>query len=302
MPVPSQPEISVIVPLHNEEECVAGLFREIHVVMDTVGRPYEILAVDDGSEDQTAAFLSQLPSVTVLRHPYNKGNGAAVKTGIRRARGRLLVLLDGDGQHDPRDIPRLLAHADTYELVIGSRMGKGTQSGPRYLANWFYNRLATYVSGQQVLDLTSGFRVAHREYMVWLLPLLPNGFSYPSTSTLAFIRSGLSVTFVPITVQKRQGTSKLSPWRDGPRFVLTILKTTALFSPLKVFTPASVASVAIGIGHALYKILVLEARYTNLSILFITTGVLIFFIGLVSEQIAMLRFERFSQERDLDER
>lgn len=208
----------------------------------------------------------------------------------------------GDGQHDPHDIPRLLAHADTYELVIGSRMGKGRQSGPRYLANWFYNWLATYVSGQKVWDLTSGFRVAHREHLARFLPLLPNGFSYPSTSTLAFIRSGLSVTFVPISVQKRQGTSKLSPLRDGPRFVLTIIKTTALFNPLKVFTPASLLSIAIGLGHALYKILVLDTRYTNLSILFLTTGILIFFIGLVSEQIAMLRFERFTQDRDLDER
>lgn len=291
-----QPEISVIVPVYNEKEAVSGLFHEIREVMETIGRSYEILAIDDGSDDGTSAKLSTLTFVRTLVHPYNKGNGASVKRGIRNATGRLLVLMDGDAQHDPKDIPALLKYAETNELVVGSRAEGGSQSRARRMANLFFNWLASYVSGQKVLDLTSGFRVAHRNKIARFLPLFPNGFSYPATSTLAFIKSGFSVNFVPVTMRKRTGQSKIAPVRDGLRFFLIILKTTVLFSPLKVFTPVSMASIALGISHALYKIVLLKARYTNLSILLLTTGILIFFIGLVSEQIALLRFERIDQD------
>jgi hypothetical protein len=194
----AQPQISVIVPVWNEVNTITDLCRDIRAVLETIGQPYEILAIDDGSQDGTRERLLALPFVRTCVHPYNKGNGAAVKTGIRQATGRLLVLLDGDGQHDPKDIPHLLAHAETHELVIGSRPAGAAQSYLRRGANWFYNWLATYVSGQRVVDLTSGFRVVHREVLAQFVPLLPNGFSYPATSTLACIKSGYSVTFVPL--------------------------------------------------------------------------------------------------------
>jgi glycosyltransferase involved in cell wall biosynthesis len=293
----TQPQISVIVPVWNEVDTITGLFQDIRAVLETIGQPYEILAIDDGSQDGTQEKLLALPFVRTCVHPYNKGNGAAVKTGLRQATGRLLVLMDGDGQHDPKDIPHLLAYAETHELVIGSRPSGTAQPYLRRSANRFYNWLATYVSGQRVVDLTSGFRVAHREVLTQFVPLLPNGFSYPATSTLACIKSGFSVAFVPISLRPRTGQSKIAPLRDPWRFVLIIVKTTAFFSPLKIFTPISVASIALGLLHALYKILVLQQRYTILSILFILTGVLIFCIGLVSEQIAMLRFEQINRER-----
>ena len=292
-----RPELSVIVPLYNEAATVAGLFEEIREVMDSVGRSYEMLAVDDGSADGTAAALATLPFVRTLTHPYSKGNGAAVKTGLRHAVGRWVVLLDGDGQHDPKDIPALLKWTDTHELVVGSRTWGSPQSWARRLANRFYNALASYVAGHRVEDLTSGFRVARREVLARFLPLLPNGFSYPATSTLAFLKSGFSVSFVQVTMRARVGQSKVAPLRDGVGVFLLIVKTTALFSPLRVFTPVSLASLGLGVLHALYKMLLLDARYTMLSVLFVTTGVLIFFIGLVSEQIAMLRFEQIQEDR-----
>jgi len=290
-------DISVLVPVYNEVQNVTALFQDLHEVMKSTGCSHEILAIDDGSRDGTSAELSRLAFVRTITHPYNKGNGASVKTGIRHAMGRLVVLMDGDGQHDPKEIPKLLASADTHELVVGSRMDGSSQSVLRRLANRIFNRLATYVSGQRIVDLTSGFRIAHREKIARFLPLFPNGFSYPATSTLAFIKSGLSVAFVPVTMRRRSGTSKIAPLRDGLSFFMIIIKTTALFSPLKVFTPLSVVSIALGLLHAFYKIVLLDLRYTQLSVLLITTGVLIFLIGLVSEQIAMLRFERINQDR-----
>jgi glycosyltransferase involved in cell wall biosynthesis len=295
---PDRPEISVVLPVYNEALNIGRLLAEVHGVMEEIGRSFEIIAVDDGSEDGTADVLAEIDYVRTITSPYNKGNGATVKAGIRNARGRLIILMDGDGQHDPKSIPELLAKAPNYELVIGSRADGTAQALHRRLANLFYNKLASYVSGHKVEDLTSGFRVAHRDKIARFIPLFPNGFSYPATSTLAFLRSGFSVVFVPVTMRKREGKSKskISLPRDGLRFVLIVIKTISLFNPLRIFLPASALCIAFGIGHAAFKIIVWGTRYTNLSILFISTGVLIFFIGLVSEQIAMLRFERTEQD------
>jgi len=292
----ARPEISVVLPVYNEVLNVRRLLAEVHGVMEDLGRTYEIIVVNDGSDDGTADLLAEVDYARTITSPYNKGNGASVKAGIREAHGRIIILMDGDGQHDPEYIPEMLEKSKDYELVIGSR-GDGTvQSLHRRFANLFYNRLASYVSGHRVDDLTSGFRVAHRDKIARFLPLFPNGFSYPATSTLAFLRSGFSVAFMPVAMRKRAGKSKISLPRDGVRFVLIVVKTIALFNPLRIFLPASALCVAFGVGHALFKIFVQGTRYTNLSILFVSTGVLIFFIGLVSEQIAMLRFERTEQD------
>ncbi len=293
---PNRPEISVVLPVYNEALNIRRLLAEVHGVMEDLGRTYEIIAVDDGSDDGTADLLAEIDYVRTITSPYNKGNGASVKAGIRNAQGRLIILMDGDGQHDPKSIPELLEKSQNYELVIGSRSDGKAQAMHRRLANLFYNKLASYVSGHKVEDLTSGFRVAHRDKIARFIPLFPNGFSYPATSTLAFLRSGFSVAFVPVAMRKRAGKSKISLPRDGIRFVLIVIKTIALFNPLRIFLPASALCVAFGVGHAFFKIFVQGTRYTNLSILFVSTGVLIFFIGLVSEQIAMLRFERTEQD------
>jgi glycosyltransferase involved in cell wall biosynthesis len=291
-----RPEISVVLPIYNEALNIRRMLAEVHGVMEEIGCSYEIIAVDDGSDDGTADILAEVDYARTITSPYNKGNGATVKTGIRHARGRLIILMDGDGQHDPESIPELLEKAERYELVIGARTDGSAQAPHRRFANLFYNWLASYVSGHKVEDLTSGFRVAHRDKIARFLPLFPNGFSYPATSTLAFLRSGFSVAFVPVSMRRRAGKSKISLPKDGIRFVLIVIKTTALFNPLRIFLPASALCIFFGVGHAAFKILVQGTRYTNLSILFVSTGVLIFFIGLVSEQIAMLRFERTEQD------
>jgi glycosyltransferase involved in cell wall biosynthesis len=292
----ARPEISVVLPVYNEALNIRRLLVEVRGVMDEIGRSYEIIAVDDGSDDGTADLLAEVDYVRTITSPYNKGNGATVKTGIRHARGRLIILMDGDGQHDPKSIPSLLEKTADYELVIGARTDGKAQALHRRLANLVYNRLASYVSGHKVEDLTSGFRISHRDKIARFIPLFPNGFSYPATSTLAFLRSGFSVAFVPVSMRRREGKSKISLSRDGIRFVLIVIKTISLFNPLRIFLPASAVCIAFGIGHAAFKIFIQATRYTNLSILFVSTGVLIFFIGLVSEQIAMLRFERTEQD------
>jgi len=286
------PEVSVVVPLYDEEQAVAELLSRIHEALSATGKSFEILAVNDGSGDRTGEILASLPFVRTIAHPYNKGNGAAIKSGIRAARGRLVVLLDGDGQHDPEDLPRLLERCGEYDLVIGSRKGSSPQSRSRRFANWIYNRVASYVAEHRIEDLTSGFRAARRDLLLRYLSLLPNRFSYPTTTTLAFIRSGYSVGFVPVTTRRRAGKSKIRPLRDGLRFFLVILKITALFSPLRVFVPLSLACVAVGLLYGLFKILVLHTPYSPITVFFVTTGVLVFCIGLLSEQITMIRFER----------
>lgn len=283
------PEVSVVLPAHNE----AG---RVGTVVEAIRRRYpeaEILVVDDASTDATADE-ARAAGATVLRHPYNKGNGAAVKTGLRRARGRLIVLMDADGQHDPDDIPRLLALLPEYDLVIGARHPASQSSLLRRLGNGFFNALATYLTGRPIPDLTSGFRAARREVLLEFLHLLPNGYSYPTTTTLAFLKAGYSVAFVPIYSARREGgKSGIRLFRDGIRFVLIILRIATLFSPLKVFLPASAGLFLLSCLSAGYTIFT-EGRLhiPNSAVLLFTMSVIVFLIGLVSEQIALLRFER----------
>lgn len=284
------PELSVVLPAHNE----AG---RVGAVVEAIRRRYpqaEILVVDDASTDATADE-ARAAGATVLRHPYNKGNGAAVKTGLRQAHGRQIVLMDADGQHDPDDIPRLLEPLSEYDLVIGARLPASQSSFLRRLGNGFFNALATYLTGRPIPDLTSGFRAARREALLEFLHLLPNGYSYPTTTTLAFLKAGYSVTFVPIRSSRREGgKSGIRLIRDGIRFVLIILRIATLFSPLKVFLPVSAGLFLLSCLSAGYTIFA-EGRLhiPNSAVLLFTMSVIVFLIGLVSEQIAMLRFERW---------
>jgi glycosyltransferase involved in cell wall biosynthesis len=294
------PEVSIIIPAYREEKGISAVVKRVRRVMDALDRHYEIIVVDDGSDDETAKKAKQAGAM-VISHPYNIGNGAAVKTGIRKARGKTLVMLDGDGQHAPEDIPRLLEKLGAYDMVVGARTGKSETFFGRTIANSIYNLFATYVCKRKIEDLTSGFRAVKTEIARHLVSLLPNTFSYPTTITLAVIRSGYSLTYVPIKTAHRVGKSKIKPLQDGPRFFLIILKIATLFSPMRVFLPVSFLMFFLGLGYGLFKIFVLEQRYGPTSAMLMTVAVVVFMVGLVSEQVAQLRFDRVEPRVDRTE-
>ncbi len=285
-------EISVVLPVFNEAQNLGRLLDRLQ----SLELPdSEVIVVDDGSTDGSGE-IAEKRGVRLVRHPYTIGNGAAIKSGIRAARGRLLVLMDGDGQHQPEEIPALLAEAHRYDMVVGAR-GKGSMLRfHRTAANLLYNVLASYVTRFKVEDLTSGFRVVSREDAVRFIDLLPNTFSYPSTLTLAFLRSGLTIKYVPIQTLYRSGQSKISLITDGIRFLLIITRITTLFSPFRVFLPVSVFFFTSGIGNYLYTYIT-QNRFTNMTVFLLTTAVIIFMLGLISEQIALLRMESRSTFR-----
>jgi glycosyltransferase involved in cell wall biosynthesis len=287
----SKPYISIVIPAYNEAEVVGRIVAQIHNILQTQGETYEIIVIDDGSEDKTSLIADQA-GAKVLKHPYNIGNGAAVKTGIRHAEGNVIVMLDGDGQHDPADIPRLLANIGPYDMVVGARTSDSETGIHRDLANKLYNLLATYVCGKKIEDLTSGFRAIKADIARSFVYLLPNKFSYPTTITLAVVRSGHSLAYIPINTSRRVGKSKIKLLQDGSRFLLIILKIATFFSPLKVFVPASIFMFLLGFGYGLFKVVVLGARYGPTSAMLMTMSILVFLVGLVSEQIAHLRFDR----------
>ncbi len=282
-----QLEVSIILPVLNEAQNLGPLLDRLHALELADA---EVIVVDDGSTDETLA-VAKKKKARVVRHPYNIGNGAAVKSGIRAAKGKWIVLMDGDGQHRPEDLPALLEESPHYHMVVGAR-GKGSKLRfHRYAANLLYNAFASYVTKFKVKDLTSGFRVLRRKDALQFIDLLPNTFSYPSTLTLAFLRSGLTVKYVPIQTLYRSGQSKISLVSDGIRFLLIIAKIATLFSPFRVFVPVSVFFFLSGVGNYLYTYFT-YGRFTNMSVFLLTASVIIFMLGLVSEQIALLRMER----------
>ncbi len=282
----TDPEVSVVIPAYNEEPAIAETISKIK----RLHPDFEILVVDDGSSDATAQKAKDAGAV-VIRHPYNIGNGAAVKTGIRHAKGRYVVLMDGDGQHRPEDIKRIISHLGTYDLVVGARDGKGQASIGRRIANWCYNKMASYVGKFPIRDLTSGFRAFETATVRRYLYLFPNTFSYPTTSTLAYLRSGLTIKYVPIKVMKRKGKSKISILRDGTRFVLIILRIATLYSPLRVFLPISLFFFTVGTMYYGYTYTFYN-RFTNMSALLLSVSVMVFLLGLISEQITQMRYDR----------
>jgi glycosyltransferase involved in cell wall biosynthesis len=249
----------------------------------------EVLVIDDGSRDATAERAREA-GARVIRHPYNKGNGAAIKTGIRNATGEFVLIVDGDGQHRPEDACRIVERLGEYDLVIGARSAATQATAARRRGNALLNRLASYLTGQSIPDLTSGFRGARRECLDEFLHLLPNGFSTPTTTTLAFIKAGYNVAFEPIEADARLGQSKIRLARDGAKFFLILLKIITLFSPLRVFIPVGGASFAIGAVYGAVNFLV-TGRIPNGAVLLILFAVMVFLVGLVSEQISSLRFD-----------
>jgi glycosyltransferase involved in cell wall biosynthesis len=283
--VASPSTTSVIVPAFNEGEAIAAVVGALKAGATW----HEVIVVDDGSSDDTGARAAEAGAI-VVRHPYNKGNGAAVKSGVRRATGAQVLIVDGDGQHRPDDAARLVSKLGDYDLVIGARSKATQATHARRFGNAALNWLAGYLTERPIPDLTSGFRAADRARLLEFLHLLPNGFSTPTTTTMAFIKAGYSVAFEPVEAEQRVGKSKIRLARDGAKFFLILLKMITIFSPLRVFVPVSLVTFATGSLYAAWTIY-RESHVTNSSVLLIMLAVVIFLVGLVSEQISALRFE-----------
>jgi glycosyltransferase involved in cell wall biosynthesis len=276
---------SVIIPAFNEARSIGPL---VTALRDAA--PWrEILVVDDGSEDDTQARAAAA-GAQVIRHPYNKGNGAAVKSGLRVASGTFVLIVDGDGQHRPADAARLVSHLGAYDLVVGARSTHTQSTVVRRVGNAMLNRIASYLAQRHIPDLTSGFRAARLGCVLEFIHLLPNGFSTPTTTTLAFLKAGYSVRFEPVDAAQREGTSKIRLGSDGVGFFLILLKVITIFSPLRIFLPISVAAFVVGAAYGVWTIAT-QSHVTNSSVLLILLSVVIFLVGLVSEQISALRFE-----------
>jgi glycosyltransferase involved in cell wall biosynthesis len=277
--------VSVLIPAFDEGPVIGGVIAELLAAAPW----HEVIVVDDGSTDGTGE-AARAAGARVVRHPYNKGNGAAVKSGIRAATGEYVLIIDGDGQHKPADALALTTQLGEYDLVVGARSSATQAGAKRRWGNAALNQLASFLTERDIPDLTSGFRCARREHLLEFLHLLPNGFSTPTTTTLAFLRAGYNVTFQPVEARARVGTSKIKLSRDGPRFLLIMLRVMTIFSPLRVFLPVAGASFALGFGYGVWTI-VTQRHVTNSSVLLIMLAVVVLLIGLVSEQIAALRFD-----------
>lgn len=284
--------ISVVLPARNESGAVGSVVEGILLRYPDA----EVIVVNDGSTDDTAKIAEQA-GARVVSHPYGMGNGASIKTGAREARGAVIVFMDADGQHDPADIPRLITRLDEgFDMVVGARDSGSQASVGRSLANRFYNRLASYMTGQRVEDLTSGMRAVRAKRFREFLHLLPNGFSYPTTSTMAFFRAGYPVAYLPIKAGKRVGASHVRILKDGVRFLLIIFKIGTLYSPLKLFAPVVLAQMALGLGYYVYTFSAF-GRLSLATIFLFTSAVTTFLIGLVSEQITQLMYRPAAEER-----
>jgi glycosyltransferase involved in cell wall biosynthesis len=283
-------KISIIIPAKNESSSLTDLLLLIKQEVPNA----EIIVVNDGSEDNTEQVCTDA-GVRVLNHPYSKGNGAAIKSGTRAAKGDVLVFMDADGQHQPKDIKSLLSFLENgYDMAVGERKKISQASFARSFANGFYNKFSSWMTGQHIGDLTSGFRAVKADKFKEFLYLLPNGFSYPTTITMAFFRAGYSVGYHPIVALQRIGKSHISPIKDGIRFLLIIFKVGTLYSPLKIFVPVAFFHFILGLGYYLYTFITLH-RFTNMSGVLFTASVTIFLMGLISEQITMLIYQKKDQ-------
>jgi glycosyltransferase involved in cell wall biosynthesis len=279
--------LSIVIPAKNEHQAIGAVVAAARAEFSAA----EIIVVDDGSDDATAKVAAEAGAM-VIQHPESLGNGAAIKSGARVAQGEVLALMDGDGQHDARELGKLLEKLEQgYQMAIGARDSGSHANVGRLFANGLYNGLASLISGCRILDLTSGFRVVRASLFKQFLYLLPNGFSYPTTITMAFLRSGYPVCFEPIKAADRKGNSHIRPIRDGVRFLVIIFKVATLYSPLKVFLPISGLFFATGLGYYIYTFIT-AGRFTNMSMLVFSAAVITFLIGLISEQITALTYSK----------
>jgi glycosyltransferase involved in cell wall biosynthesis len=277
--------VTIVVPAFNEGDSIGQVVTGLRAAAPW----HDVLVVDDGSTDRTSE-AAQAAGARVVRHPYNKGNGASVKTAIRAATSDWIAIIDADGQHAPADAQRLIARLGEYDLVIGARDPRTQATNGRRLGNALLNWLASYLTERQIPDLTSGFRAARRDHLLEFIHLLPNGFSTPTTTTLAFIKAGYNVAFEPIAAGARVGTSKIRFASDGAKFLLILLKVITIFSPLRIFAPVSAVSFAVGAAYGAWNF-IYHGRIPNGAVVMLLFSILIMLVGLVSEQIATLRFE-----------
>lgn len=291
------PALSIVLPARNEEAGLNGLLPRLRAAFPDA----EILVVNDGSTDDTVEICRR-HAVSVLSHPYSMGNGAAIKTGARHARGNVLIFMDADGQHSTEDVAKLLKKLDEgYEMAVGAREWDTHASRGRAIANRIYNRLASYMTGKPIADLTSGFRAVRARHFKRFLYLLPNGFSYPTTCTMAFFRSGLPVAYVPIRAHQRQGKSHIRMLEDGLRFLVIIVKVGTLFSPMRLFLPISAALFMTASAYYGYTF-VTSHRFTNMSALLYLSALLCFLIGILAELVSSLHYKEADFERRLVQR
>jgi glycosyltransferase involved in cell wall biosynthesis len=282
----STESVSIILPARNEAVNLRRFLPDLRAMFPAA----EIIVVNDGSTDDTVAVCTAC-GVKVVSHQYSKGNGASIKTGARSASNETLVFMDGDGQHAPADVQRLLErYREGFDMVVGARSASSQASVGRLVANTLYNRLASTISGQQILDLTSGLRVVNRKKFKQFLYLLPNGFSYPTTITMAFFRAGFSVTYVDIHAGVREGKSHINLVKDGIRFFLIIFKIGTLYSPLKIFMPIAFSFFSVGLGYYMYTFFRFHS-FTNMSAVLFISAIIVFLIGLVSEQVTTLIYK-----------
>ena len=278
--------LSIVLPAKNESKSLKTLLPQLRLIAPSA----EILVINDGSTDDTAAIAEEA-GARVITHPYSQGNGAAIKTGARNATGEIIVFMDADGQHDPEDIPLLLDKLyEGYDMVVGARSTGSHASMSKRFANSFYNRLATLMTGYKIEDLTCGYRAVRADKFRKFLYLLPNSFSYPTTSTMAFFRSGFPVAYIPIHAGKRDGKSHIKIIRDGIRFFIIILKIGALFSPMRLFLPISALIFTTGLGYYAYTFYT-TSRFTNMTGVLFLSSLIIFLIGIISEQISSLHYK-----------
>ena len=281
----SPDSVTIVVPAFNEGDGIGEVVHKLRAAADW----HEVLVVDDGSTDGTGK-AAQDAGARVIRHPYNKGNGASIKTAIRAAGSEWIAIVDGDGQHRPEDTARLVSRLGEYDLVVGARHPLTQATTGRRLGNAVLNWLASYLTEREIPDLTSGFRAARRECLLEFIHLLPNGFSTPTTTTLAFLKAGYNVAFEPIDARARVGTSKIRLASDGAKFLLILLKVITIFSPLRIFAPVSALSFVIGAAYGAWNF-IYHARIPNGAVLLLMFAILIMLVGLISEQISTLRFE-----------
>ena len=287
-------KVSVIMPVYNEGKTIADLVSKIK----TCYPDFDVIVIDDGSIDNTAD-AAQTAGARVYSHPYNIGNGAAVKSGIRVADGDILVFLDGDGQHVPEDIAKLLRYLPQFDMVVGARSMGDQASLGRALANKAYNWFASYVAKFPIKDLTSGFRAVKSNIAKSFVYLLPNTYSYPATITLGVLRGGMSVKYVPFKMRKRKtGKSNIKLIQDGVRFFMIITRICTLYSPMRVFLPVSFTMFFLGIANYLYTYIT-RSRFTNMSVFMFVAAIIIFMMSLISEQICQMRFERRGADRPI---
>jgi glycosyltransferase involved in cell wall biosynthesis len=278
-------QISVVIPAMNEAAAIGAVVSGLKAEAEW----REILVIDDGSSDQTSTEATA-HGARVIRHPYNKGNGASVKSGIRAATGDYILIIDGDGQHQPADALRLASRLGEYDLVVGARSSATQAGSTRRMGNWALNRLASFLTEREIPDLTSGFRAARRDCLLEFINLLPNGFSTPTTTTLCFVKAGYNVVFEPIEARQRLGVSKIRLSRDGPKFLIIMLKVMTIFSPLRIFLPIAALSFVLGAAYGIWTVMT-QHHVTNSSVLLIMLSVVVFLVGLVSEQVSALRVD-----------